>query len=906
MFRRSFRRMRETPALGRISHHLTTAARGRLAIASLRLLGVLTAGSTAPALVKRRVPRTDGPLTHFASPPGQKDGLGLATRIFGVCVVAACLLGGVAPVAFGQNAGAVSGVVRDPSGAAAPGAEVVVHSRDGSLRRTATSDSEGRYRIDGLLAGEYLLEAVAPDFAAGSVIAFRIASAQDRAAYAGVRADGHADADAEVDVDIALAQVRTEVIVTSTTTPLSSDQVSKALDTVHRSQMERHGEFSIPEALRGVPGIRVRQQRGPGGNTSIQIRGLRSGDTAILVDGYRLRDGAATDGSGSGMLGDLMAVSTDRVEVLRGSGSSIYGTGATGGAINVVTDQGSGRPHGDLLAEGGGLGMMRGRARFSGGVLNDRLHFSSGLAHLNVRDGVDGSDAFRNSTAHGSAHYAFTPRTSLSVRVLASDSFLQLNDSPFVPAAAAANLPAAGVVQAEALPAGEQRLFEAGQPFAIGRATFIADPNDPDNHRSSSFFSGLLRFTQQLGARGSLRLGYHGLDTNRGFRDGPAGSRFEPAFNNASSFDSRIDTLRARGDWELGRGHLLSLGYEFEREAYDSPSSDENPDARQRVNVRQKISQRSHSVYTQGQSRWLGGKLQLSLSARAQAFRLSRPEFQGGDSPYAAVPLASPPAAYTGDAAVSYHFSQTGTKLRAHSGNAYKAPSLFQRFGSSFFFGSFSPFGDPRLRPERTVAFDTGIDQWVGDHRVRLSATYFYTRLQEIVIFDFSGGIDPATDPFGRFGGYRNTGSGLARGAEFSVAASPAPGTDLSASYTYTNSDEKISQVAAGDFFKAFGVSDHSFAMTLTQRLGRRLEAAFDFFAASAYPWPMFTPSGTRAFRFAGPVKADLVVSYTVPLSDRRNLRVHGKVENLLDNGYFEGGFRSPGIWGTVGLSFGF
>ena len=74
---------RRQAGLTRISHHLTTEAHDRPAIPSLRLLAVLNAGSTAPALVKRRAPPADAPLTHFASPRGEKSGLNLnqaATR----------------------------------------------------------------------------------------------------------------------------------------------------------------------------------------------------------------------------------------------------------------------------------------------------------------------------------------------------------------------------------------------------------------------------------------------------------------------------------------------------------------------------------------------------------------------------------------------------------------------------------------------------------------------------------------------------------------------------------------------------------------------------------------------------------------------------------------------------------
>ena len=67
---------------------------------------------------------------------------------------------------------------------------------------------------------------------------------------------------------------------------------------------------------------------------------------------------------------------------------------------------------------------------------------------------------------------------------------------------------------------------------------------------------------------------------------------------------------------------------------------------------------------------------------------------------------------------------------------------------------------------------------------MRASATYFYTYLQNVITFDFSGFINPATDPFGRFGGYRNTKGGIARGVELSSDANVTRSLTVSAAYT--------------------------------------------------------------------------------------------------------------------------
>jgi iron complex outermembrane receptor protein len=97
------------------------------------------------------------------------------------------------------------------------------------------------------------------------------------------------------------------------------------------------------------------------------------------------------------------------------------------------------------------------------------------------------------------------------------------------------------------------------------------------------------------------------------------------------------------------------------------------------------------------------------------------------------------------------------------------------------------------------------------------------------------------------------------------------------------------------------------FSLTALQRIGRRVDLSFDLFAASEYDTPFFLTSGvSRIFRVGGPVKADLVGSYSIPVSDSKTVKLYGKIENVFDRAYFEDGFRSPGLWGVAGLRFQF
>src|SRR6185295_15135312 len=99
--------------------------------------------------------------------------------------------------------------------------------------------------------------------------------------------------------------------------------------------IDARDEITVADGLRETPGLRLQQLGGPGSFTSIRLRGLRNQDTSILIDGFRFRDPSATQGDAQGFIQDILPTDIDHVEILRGSGSSLYGTNAIGGVINV-------------------------------------------------------------------------------------------------------------------------------------------------------------------------------------------------------------------------------------------------------------------------------------------------------------------------------------------------------------------------------------------------------------------------------------------------------------------------------------------------------------------------------------------------------------------------------------------
>jgi iron complex outermembrane receptor protein len=793
-----------------------------------------------------------------------------------VCVF--CLVAGQ-PQVLAQTANSLTGCIKDSQGAAITGATVTLYARETSVRATTVTDSSGNYRFERVPVGDYVVEATSDGFG-------RIART--------IRVEK--DSPATLDFALEIVGPSETVLVTAAGTPQMVDEVSKAVSVVSAHEIERRSEYSIAESLRTVPGLRIQQLGGPGTFARIQMRGLRDSDTAILVDGLRLRDAATTQGDATSFIEELFTVNSDRLEVLRGSGSSLYGTNAIGGVVNVISDQGGGPTHGQLQLEGGQLGLFRGRAQLAGGFNENRFVYSGGLSLLNVRDGVNETPT-RNFSGQGFARYNFTPNISLSARLFGNTAYLALTDSPFAPPGV--SLPPTGsIIDAHAFSLDQQSRFETGQPITPGSANYVPNLRDPDNRRDSNFLTVAITFNQRVSDSFGYRASYQRVNTNRQFSDGPAGVRFEPLFNNSSNSDGRIDTFNLQADARLGRHNLLAIGYEFERERYIGRNNDENPNPNLRTDAGTDVEQRSNAFFIQYQFRALENRLQAAVAFRVQSFDLQQPEFFGGTSVYSGLEFESPKTAYTGDGSLSYFFSSSGTKIRAHVGNGYRASALFERFGSSIFNGVFSPFGDPRLRPERSIAVDGGIDQRLAGDRVLLSATYFYTRLQEVIVFDSTGVITPVNDPFGRFGGYRNTGGGLARGAEFAVNAKPYRTLDLSASYTFTNAVNRVASSVPG-FLRTFVQPRHTFTLVAAQQITRRLDVVFDMFAYGSYYFPL---SG-RAFKFSGPVKADLGANYTLPLSERSSLRFYAKVENLFDREYFESGFRTPGATFTGGAS---
>ena len=712
---------------------------------------------------------------------------------------------------------------------------------------------------------------------------------------------------ARQDVKLEVAGVNQSVVVTAAAVAQTLDEVSKPMNVISQSEIVSRNKQSLTDLLTTTPGLFVQNQGGPGQYTTISSRGLRADATAVLVDGMRLRDVATPQGDASYFLETMAMNNTERVEVLRGSGSSLYGTNAVGGIVNVVTQQGGSPFHGDLQVEGGSLGTYHGRAAIGGGALNDRLKYTVGLNHLNVTEGVDGGSPWRNNAVQSFVRFDLTPRMSLSGRVWGTDDFLMYGNSPTSSGVPAANIPATGTIQAVALSQSQVNVYAAGGTPLFGNATFIPNAIDPDDRRSSHFVSAAAVFRNAVSANFNWQADYQRVNTDRVYQNGPGGVGYQPTAENYGKYAGNIDTAGVRATAQIAPWLSVTGGYEFEHEFY-LDHQDDNMPASSRVNEWTRARQDSHAGYFAAQASLLNRRLQISLSGRAQTFDVATPEFQysGASNPYANVSFDAPHA-LTGDASVAYFVSKSSTKLRVHGGNSYRAPGLYERFGAGFYSDYstpnkviFTPYGDPRLAPDRYNSVDGGIDQYLLRDRLRVSGTVFYTRIVQITNWSYNL---PSGDPFGRPYGYMNGSGGISRGAEASVEARPIKTLTVTGSYTYANANTDRDSTVTG-YYRTFNLPKHAFGMVVSRQWTSKLTTTLDLFHYSD-TLNSYVDYG-RAMRFPGYTKTNLVASYQAWQRERQSARIYAQIDNLFDRTYYVSGYGAAGATALGGIAYSF
>jgi vitamin B12 transporter len=178
-----------------------------------------------------------------------------------------------------------------------------------------------------------------------------------------------------------------EVVVTATRVPTPTEEVGSSITVITAKDIEAKGYTTVKDVLKGTPGLDVVSSGGPGQSSSIFLRGTNSYHTLVLIDGVEMND---PTGMQRGFdFANLTVDNIERIEVLRGPQSPLYGANAMGGVINIITKKGEGKPEFYLGSEGGSYKTWR---EFAGaGMGSERVNASVAFSH-NSSDGFSAAD----------------------------------------------------------------------------------------------------------------------------------------------------------------------------------------------------------------------------------------------------------------------------------------------------------------------------------------------------------------------------------------------------------------------------------------------------------------------------------------------------------------------------------
>jgi vitamin B12 transporter len=313
------------------------------------------------------------------------------------------------------------------------------------------------------------------------------------------------------------------VVVTATKVETPVAELGASVTVVNGDDFQTYHYSSADEALRNVPGLEIRRSGSLGKISSAFIRGANSNQVQVLVDGVRVKSPT----TGQADLSDISPDLIERIEIIRGPQSTLYGADAIGGVINIITRKGKGAPSGWIELEGGNYDTWATRAAAGGSYRI--LDYSLSASHL------ESNGQFKNDNSDINA---LNGRIGLSLPAQSWVGF---------------------VVRYNKSDTGLPIKFVFPPPLPI---TPIIDPNQ--KQQSETLVMSLEGQTHPVPWWESrVRLSRY---TNQlGFQDAP-----DPGFPFESPFRSQIDVERREAEWvnafHVGRWSTSTIGLEYRRE----------------------------------------------------------------------------------------------------------------------------------------------------------------------------------------------------------------------------------------------------------------------------------------------------------------------------------------------------
>ncbi len=221
------------------------------------------------------------------------------------------------------------------------------------------------------------------------------------------------------------------IVVTATRSPLPADRVAASVTVLDKATIDRMGDLSVADLLIRTPGVSLSRNGGYGTATSLRIRGAESDQTVVVIDGVKLNDPSSTGGGYN--FANLLTGDASRIEVLRGPQSTLWGSQAIGGVVNVVTPLPTKSLEGSFDAEAGSRRTASGRAGVGGltGPLAWRIgaqaFTTDGISAIAPSAGGRERDGYTNRSVTGRAVLELAEGISADVRGYYSDARVDID-----------------------------------------------------------------------------------------------------------------------------------------------------------------------------------------------------------------------------------------------------------------------------------------------------------------------------------------------------------------------------------------------------------------------------------------------------------------------------------------------
>ncbi len=460
------------------------------------------------------------------------------------------------------------------------------------------------------------------------------------------------------------------VVVVADRTPQPLSKVAVTVTVLDQETIKASQAIDLSDLLQTTPGIALSRAGGPGQPTSLFIRGADSAQTLVLIDGVPIND--PSQPSAGFDFANLLTSDISRVEILRGAHSTLWGSQAIGGVVDIITTPPSKAPQVDLTAEVGARETRNLVAGASGtsGPFSLRLaggyYTTAGIPAFDERLGGVGADGTRDTSFSGRATYQLSPTASLELRGYYVDAWVAFDGYD--------------------TPTGQ---FGNDHEFAKTQQYIV--------------YSGLN--LENLDGRLKSQLSIQYADTDhRLFDPGPG----RVNLNTIETYYGLGSTTRLEyhGDLKLSPESQLVFGASHERSniVTDSPAEESAP-----APLRAHMS--LDSAYGQAERTFFHA---LTLTG---GVRYDHSDSYGGH--------------VTGETAAVLSLNDGATRIRTSFGQGFKVPALYQQFSP---YGPLA-YQQPALKPEQSNSWEFGVEQHFWSNRGVVSATYFGRATRDLIQF---------------------------------------------------------------------------------------------------------------------------------------------------------------------------